>query len=73
MVLADHLSRFPSRDENMPIQLHQNIHNIYFAPDKLNIVRGAVERDPIYSTVYRLSFNGWPNRIQDVPYIACHF
>ena len=27
MVLADHLSRFPSRKENMPIQLHQNIHN----------------------------------------------
>ena len=67
MVLADHLSKFPSRKENMSIELHQNIHNIHFAPDKMNIVRGAVERDPIHSTVYRLTLNGWPNRIQEVP------
>ena len=72
MVLADHLSRFPSRKENMPIELHQNIYNIHFAPDKLNIVRGAVERDSIHSTVYRLTLNDWPNRIQEVPHIACH-
>ena len=57
MVLADHLSRFPSRKENMPIELHQNIHNIYFAPDKLNIVRGAVERDPIHNSIYKLTLN----------------
>ena len=57
----------------MQIDLHQNIHNIYFAPDKLNIVRGAVERDPIHSTVYRLTLNGWTEGMQDVPCIACHF
>ena len=67
MVLADCLSCFPSRKENLPIELHQNIHKIYFTPDKLNIVRGAVERDPIHSNVYRLTLNGWPDRIQDVP------
>ena len=43
MVLADCLSHYPSRKENMPIELHQDIHNIYFTPDKLDIVRGAVE------------------------------
>ena len=58
MVLADQLSHFPSRKENMPIELHQNIQNIYFISDKLNIVRGAVERDPIHSTIYRLTLNG---------------
>ena len=36
-VLADRLSTFPSRKENMPIKLNQNIHNIYFAPYNLNI------------------------------------
>ena len=57
----------------MPIELHQNIHNVHFAPDKLNIFRGAVERDPIHSTVYRLTLNGWPYRIQEVSRIAHHF
>ena len=66
MVLADHLSRFPSKKENMPIELHQNIHNIYLTPDNLNIVIGSAERDPIHS-------NSWPNRIQEVPHIAHHF
>ena len=73
MFLADHLSRFPSRKENVPIELHQNIQNIHFAPDKLNIVRGAMERDPICSTVYRLTLNVWPNSSLEVPHIACHF
>ena len=73
MVLADGLSQFPSRKEYMPIELHQNVHNMHFAPDKLNIVRGAVESNPIHRTVYRLALNGWPNRIQEVPRIAHHF
>ena len=73
MVLADCLSQFPSRKWNMPVELHQNIHNIYFTPDKLNIDRGAVERVAIHSTVYRMTSNGWPERIQKVPHIVCHF
>ena len=32
-----------------------------------------MERDPIHSTVYRLTLNGWPERIQEVPCIAHHF
>ena len=70
MVLADHLSRFPSRKKHMPIELHQNIHNVHFEPDRLNIVRGAIERDPIHSTVYRLTLNGWLDRVHEVPRIA---
>ena len=38
MIMADCLSHFPLRKESMPIELHQNIHNIYFTSDKLNIV-----------------------------------
>ena len=72
-ILGDYLSQFPSRKKSMPIKLHENIHNIYFTPDKLNIVRGAVDRDPIHSTVYSLTLDGWPERIKKVPSIACHF
>ena len=57
----------------MPIELHQNIHNVHFEPDRLNIVRGAIERDPIHSTMYRLTLNGWPDRVHEVPRIAHHF
>ena len=32
MVLADRLSRFPSPCENLPIELHQNIHALNFHP-----------------------------------------
>ena len=53
MVLADCLSQFPFRKEYMPIELHQNIHNVHFEPDGLNIVRDAIERDPIHSTIHR--------------------
>ena len=70
MVLADCLSRFPSRKEYMPIELHQNIHNVHFEPDRLNIVRDAIERDPIHSTIYRLTLNGWLEKVNEVPRIA---
>ena len=73
MVRQNTLVQFPPRKENMPIELHQNINNIYFIPDKLNIVTGAVERDRIHNTDYRLTLNGWPERIQEVPHIAHHF
>ena len=35
MVLADRLSRFPSKYENLPIDLHHNIHHITFTQDKI--------------------------------------
>ena len=73
MILADRLSRFPSRKENTPIELHQNIQHIAFTPDKINIIRGSVKRDPILSTVYWLTLNGWPDEINKVPRIARQF
>ena len=60
MVLADRLSRFPSPHKNLPIELHQTIHALNFHPDRLLIIQGAIECDPILSAVYRVTLNGWP-------------
>ena len=60
-------------EKNMWIELQQNIHNIHFTSDILNIIRGAIDRDPIHSTVYQLTLNNWPERVQEVSHITCHF
>ena len=73
MVLADRLSRFPSRNENLPIELHHNIHHITFTQDKINIICSSTERDPILHTVYHLTLNGWPTKFHEVPRIACQY
>ena len=59
MVLADRLSRFPSPHKNLPIELHQNIHALNFHPDRLLIIQGTIEHDPMLSAVYRVTLNGW--------------
>ena len=38
-----------------------------------NIIRGATGRDLIYSTVYSMILNGWPEHIHRIPHIICHF
>ena len=73
MTLADRLSRFPSNEENTLIELHPNIQHLTFTSDRINIIRGSIERDPILSTVYQLTLNGWPDRIGKVPRIATQF
>ena len=73
MTLADRLSKFPSNKENTPIKLHQNIQHINFTTDRINIIRDSLERDPILSTHYLLTMNGWPDRISQVPRIARQF
>ena len=45
----------------------------FFNSDHLNLIRGAIERDTVHATVYRLTLNGWPDRMQNVPHIAHHF
>ena len=44
-----------------------------FTNDKINIIRGATERDPILYAVYCITLNGWPNRFNEVPNIAHQF
>ena len=50
MIFADILSRFPSRKENQPIQLHKHIDQIYLWNSCLYIIQGSIDRDPIYQT-----------------------
>ena len=71
MILADSLGRFPSRSENLLIELHHNIQHVTFTHDKVNIIRGTTERDPILYAIYCITLNGWPNRFHEVPHIAC--
>ena len=70
MVFADRLSRFPSRNENLPKELHHNIHHVTFTQDKINIICSSTERDPILHTAYCLTLNGWPTKFHEVPHIA---
>ena len=73
MILADRLSRLPSRSENLPIELHHNIQHVTFTHDKVDIIRDTTERDPILYAVYHITLNGWPNRFHKVLCIACQF
>ena len=68
MVLADRLSRFPSHKNNTPIELHQNIQTLNLNHNHFNIIEGSIERDPVHSTVHRLTLNRWPDKMQDVPH-----
>ena len=73
MVLADRLSHFPSCSNSSLIVLHHNIQTINFNSECLNIIRGATERDPIHSTLHRLTLNSWPDTIRAVPCMVHHF
>ena len=73
MVLADHLSHFPSNTNYLPIPLAQNIQHIQLSSADLDIIQGSVECDPVYSTLYHLTLWGWLDCVQDVPHIARHF
>ena len=73
MVLADHLSHFSSNTNYLPIPLTHNIQHVQLSTSELDVIRGAVECDPVYSTVYHLILRGWPDQAQDVPHIARHF
>ena len=44
-----------------------------FDHDYLNIIKGAIERDQVHLTVYRLTLNEWPDKMRDVPHLVHHF
>ena len=48
MVLANHLSCFPSLKESLPIPIHQNIQHVQLSTDKLDAIQGAIECDLVY-------------------------
>ena len=61
MVLADHLSHFPSNTNYLQIPLAQNIQHIQLSTAELDVIWGSVEGDLVYSTVYSLTLRGWPD------------
>ena len=69
MVLADHLSCFPSHKESLPIP----IQHVHVSTSELDAIWGAIEHDLVYSTVYHLNLREWPNNLKQVLRIAWHF
>ena len=63
IILADHLNHFPSCKESLSIAIHQNIQHVQLSNDKLDATRGAVECDPVYNTLYCLTFWGLPDEL----------
>ena len=63
MLLADALSRLPSRANNTEIKLDLWVKTISFAAfssSRLTKTATETQKDPILSTVHRLTQNGWP-------------
>ena len=73
MVLADHLSHFPSHKKSLPIPIAQNIQHIQLSTAKLHAIQDFIECDLAYSTLYNLTLRGWLDHWQQVPRIARYF
>ena len=75
MLLADALSRLPSKTDT-EIQLDLRVDAISlsaFNRSHLTKIAAETQKDPILSTVHRLTLNGWPNRCAHVPRIARNY
>ena len=70
MVLVDRLSRFPLHKENLAIEVCPAHPHIHFSNDRLNIIRGAIECNPMQNTLYYLTFNEWSDCLHHIPKIA---
>ena len=53
--IANHLSHFPSHKESLPIAIYQIIQHVQLSTDKLDAIRGVVECDLVYNTLYHLT------------------
>ena len=73
MVLADHLSCFPSCSNSLPIPIAQNVQHVQLSNTELDIIQGHMEHNPVYSAIYCLTLRGWPKCRQQFPWIARHF
>ena len=70
MLLADALSRLPSRTAQDIIPLDLQVHFIAFSDIKIQAITAATLKDPILSITHCLTANGWPSRCSDIPKIA---
>ena len=69
MLLADALSRCPSRS-SPEIKLDIRVDYIAFSKAWIEKLKEATSEDPITSTVYQLTMQGWPHKRRHVPRIA---
>ena len=76
MLLADALSRLPSRANNSEIKLNLQVDAISFAAfssSRLTKTATETQKDPILLTVHQLALNGWPRVQRHVPRVACNY
>ena len=75
MLLADALSHLPSRmDTEIKLNLRFNAISMpNFTRSRLTKIASKTQRDPILSTVRRLTLNGWPQKCTNVPRIARNY
>ena len=69
MSLPDALSRLPGKD-NSHITLDLRVDFINFSSRRIDQVAEETKRDPILSTVYQLTHQGWPDEHRRCPKIA---
>ena len=67
MVLANHLNHFPSHSNLLPIPIAHNVHHVQLSNAELDNIWGAIECDPVFSTISHLTLRGWPDCRQEVP------
>ena len=75
MLLPDTLSHLPSRTDT-EIKLNLRVDAISlseFSGSCLTKIAVEMQKDPILSTVRRLTLNGWPVRCTHVPRIARNY
>ena len=76
MLLADTLSHLPLRANNSENQLNLCVDAISietFSRSWLTKTAEETQRDPILSTVHRLTLNSWPEKWRHVLRIACTY
>ena len=82
MVLADRLSRFPSRRENVQMAFDHSIDEfcltlridyVAFTDPMIQVIKAELDKDPVLRTVYGLTQHGWPNQIRNCPRVARRF
>ena len=76
MLLTDTLSHLPLRANNTEIKLDLQVDAISFAAfssSQLTKTTTETQKDPILSTVHRLTLNGWPRVQRHVPRIARNY
>ena len=47
----------PPTEKKLPIEWQHNIQYVHFSSDMLNIIAGAVEREPVCNNLYYLTLN----------------